>query len=486
MKGLWTLVHQKGNRPLLGWLEGGLALIFFSFSSSSFAQFSVSQFSPSPPHSISAGSIAVGDFNGDGMSDVIHVDSAGHVHVWLSQGDGKFEVKEFSMGPGHPETSPTLLLGDFDGDRRTDFLHISGGDYARIGTSKGDGTFAVRTFMPWPGYPMTSGRMMVGDFNGNKRTGVLHAHDADCAYIWTPGAASFEVKAFCPWPGYEMSTGAMLVGDFDGDGRSDVLHAISKSDRANIWYSKGDASFDVRSFSPWPGYDMDAGSWLVGDFNGDGRTDLMHVLPGTNGVNIWLSDARGTFTVTPFLPWPGYLIPDGQWFVGDFNNDGYDDVAHLIESEGRVAIWLSNRNGSFRVERFSPWPNYAVADGQWLTGDFNGDGSFDLLHGVQGTNYVNVWLSNLPSPLSASILICSLSKTPALGDCNRSNAVSVLDMREPFDNPIMCMMHGQAFLAGTEIGRRLEADERVKTICTRRISKLSRPAFGRVERPDEK
>ena len=74
MKGLWTLVHQKGNRPLLGWLEGGLALIFFSFSSSSFAQFSVSQFSPWSSYSISAGSMVMGDFNGDGKADVIHVD----------------------------------------------------------------------------------------------------------------------------------------------------------------------------------------------------------------------------------------------------------------------------------------------------------------------------------------------------------------------------------------------------------------------------
>lgn len=73
------------------------------------------------------------------------------------------------------------------------------------------------------------------------------------------------------------------------------------------------------------------------------------------------------------------------------------------------------------------------------------EGTLDLLHVVQGTNNVNVWLSNLPSPLIASMLICSLSNTPNLGDCNHNNAVAVLDMREPFDNPMMCMMHGQAW-----------------------------------------
>jgi hypothetical protein len=73
-----------------------------------------------------------------------------------------------------------------------------------------------------------------------------------------------------------------------------------------------------------------------------------------------------------------------------------------------------------------------------------------------------------PGPLSASVLVCSLSNTPALADCDRSNAVSVLDLREPFDSPIMCMMHGQAYLAGTEIGRQLAADEHVKIVCSRR------------------
>ena len=215
-------------------------------------------------------------------------------------------------------------------------------------------------------------------------------------------------------------------------------------DFVNIWYSNGDGTFDVRSFSPWPGYVMDTGSWLVGDFNGDGRSDLMHVLPGTNGVNVWLSDGRGKFKVMPILPRPGYVIPNGPWLVGDFNDDGHDDVVHVVESEGRVGIWLSNRDGTFRVETFAPWPNYAIPNGQWLTGDFNGDGSVDLLHAVEGTSYANVWLSNLPGPLSALVLVCSLSNTPALADCNRSNAVSVLDLREPFDSPIMCMMHGQA------------------------------------------
>jgi hypothetical protein len=153
--------------------------------------------------------------------------------------------------------------------------------------------------------------------------------------------------------------------------------------------------------------------------------------------------------------------------------------------EGGLALIFfslsSTSFAQFSVSQFSPSPSYSISAGPMMISDFNGDGMSDVIQ-VDRADVAHL----IEGQLTASILICSLSDTPALEDCNHSNAVSVLDMREPFNNPIMCMMHGQAFLAGTEIGRRLEADERVKIICTRRISKLSRPAFGRVERPDEK
>jgi hypothetical protein len=66
--------------------------------------------------------------------------------------------------------------------------------------------------------------------------------------------------------------------------------------------------------------------------------------------------------------------------------------------------------------------------------------------------------------LTAIILVCSIVITPELGDCNRTNAVLVLQLPEA-GNPVMCMMHGQAYLAATVMGRELRADERVKVIC---------------------
>ncbi len=77
--------------------------------------------------------------------------------------------------------------------------------------------------------------------------------------------------------------------------------------------------------------------------------------------------------------------------------------------------------------------------------------------------------------LTALILICSLATTPDISACNQSNAVDSLNVPEEFGNPVTCFMHGQAYLAQTELGRDIAENERVKVLCVR-----SRKATARM------
>jgi hypothetical protein len=75
--------------------------------------------------------------------------------------------------------------------------------------------------------------------------------------------------------------------------------------------------------------------------------------------------------------------------------------------------------------------------------------------------------------LTALVLICSAAVVSDLHDCTRGNANTVLRVPAEFGNPATCFMHAQAYLAGSSIGRELDANERVRIICVPRESVIA-------------
>jgi hypothetical protein len=184
------------------------------------------------------------------------------------------------------------------------------------------------------------------------------------------------------------TNGDVIIGPFDNSSimnycfNSSYNNALSATDRATIdsMYPKG-----------------------MVDFNGDGRTDV-GLLGGSgwNTLPVAFSTGTGSFSVTNqyvgnFDSWAA--TPNVKMIKGDFNNDGYTDVA-LTGGVGwaSVPVALSNGNGTFAVY------NYAIANfGAWastpgvkvISGDFNGDGRTDIaLTGGAGWASVPVAFSN--------------------------------------------------------------------------------------------
>lgn len=65
------------------------------------------------------------------------------------------------------------------------------------------------------------------------------------------------------------------------------------------------------------------------------------------------------------------------------------------------------------------------------------------------------------------VLICSLTITPDLRDCNRNNALEVVQVPEQYSMPASCFLYGQAYVAGTSIGEHLAENESVKVLCVK-------------------
>src|SRR5215211_7547033 len=113
------------------------------------------------------------------------------------------------------------------------------------------------------------------------------------------------------------------------------------------------------------------------DFNGDGRDDILWRDANTGAVSNWLATPVSSWTINDANAYA--VIPD-YWEilgVGDFNGDGRDDILWL-GYDGRLSVSHGTQAGGFIQ-------NAAVATlppAGWFissTGDFNGDGGSDIL-----------------------------------------------------------------------------------------------------------
>jgi len=363
-----------------------------------------------------------GDYTGDGRSDLLHlVNGADYAHPWVATGNGRFDVRTFRPWRGYAMPNGRWLNADLNGDDRMDVVHVvNNTDYVHPWLSRGDGTFNVRTFRPWRGYAMPNGPWLVADLNGDDRDDLVHVvRNTDYVHTWiSNGDGTFRVGTFRPWNGYAMPNGVWRVGDFDGDGRQDLVHAVQGRDVVHTWTSNGNGTFRVGTFRPWRGYSIPNGQWQVGDFNGDDRDDILHVVNRTDYVHTWLSRGNGTFDVGTFRPWRGYAMPNGIWRVTDLDEDGKDDVVHAVARTDYAHVWRSTTPHRFQVTTFSPWRGYAIPNGLWFAGDYDGDDKGDILHVVNGRNYVHPWLSRMPGP--NEMAVGGLEVTQSVQDMDHS------------------------------------------------------------------
>jgi Ca2+-binding RTX toxin-like protein len=159
------------------------------------------------------------------------------------------------------------------------------------------------------------------------------------------------------------------VGDFDGDGKSDILWRNTDTGVNTIWKSGNSAT--SQSVSPLTNQDWKVVG--VGDFDGDGKSDILW-RNSSSGVNaIWKSGNGATVQAVNTLS-------DMNWNVvgtGDYDGDGKADILWRNSASGVNAIWKSANSAT--SQSLSP-----LANQDWVVLD--GLESGDLLRGGAGAN----------------------------------------------------------------------------------------------------
>ena len=241
-------------------------------------------------------------------------------------------------------------------------------------------------------HPTGSNVAGVGDWTGNGTDGLLW-YNATTGEVdeWqlsdTQWAASVDLGTH---PGNYQIAG---VGHFTGSGVSDVLWTSASGNGVltDIWQLglNGQWTESISPGSHPAGYSV-AG---VGDWTGHGTDGILWYNSSTGDVDEWqLSGGKWTASVDLGAhPGSGWIIAG----VGDFNSDLVDDVLWThVNVDGTVStdIWELGSNGQW-ISSVSPGTHPAGYQVVGI-GDFNGDGTSDILWQNSTTGDVDEWLIN--------------------------------------------------------------------------------------------
>lgn len=347
-----------------------------------------------PPLAIAPSVIATADFNGDGFPDLVLGNyNTGTVllDVLLGNGDGSFTPV---ATPTAGQYTTSIAVGDYNGDGIPDLAAASLGDYTvTILLGNGDGTFRAGP----SSIPITAQDMVTSDFNGDGIADLATAEGYAVSIFLGKGDGTFTAAGKNSWPG--VNPLYLAAGDFNGDGLTDIA-VTDTAVRGTMFLllNKGDGTFAKTGPSPITG--LSVGGIAAGDLNGDGLLDLVlanYDGGSGNGVTVLLGKGDGTFQAPKLYG----ATPYGQRsvVVGDFNGDGIPDLGTGQEFGGASALLLGNGDGTFGDAIIGN--ANGQDDGYLAAADFNGDGFADL--GLPGAGVVNVLLAQPTESVTAAL-----------------------------------------------------------------------------------
>ena len=337
---------------------------------------------------VSHSSVACGDFNNDGKTDVLLTGADGSFtgicQIWQNGRHGVFTKLNASF-PGI--SSSAVARGDFDNDGRPDLLltGFAGVDansfpvyLSQVWRNLGNGTFAnIQAGLPG----VNTGAVALGDFDNDGNLDILltgYSSTGAVAQVWRNLGNGTFTNINVGLPGVFYSSVAW--GDYDNDGLPDILltgtsNGFGNTAISQVWRNLGNGSFTKISIG-LPGVLQGAVAW--GDFDRDGRLDILLTGNASTGAvsQVWRNLGNGSFTnLNAGLPG----VHQSSVALADYDNDGQLDIVlagAATQTNFICQVWRNTGNGVF-TNLNAGLPGFRSGSIAWA--DLDSDGRLDLL-----------------------------------------------------------------------------------------------------------
>jgi hypothetical protein len=323
------------------------------------------------------------------------------------------------------KTPTSVAIADVNLDEKPDII-VANGDDNTVSVLLGDGT---GKFAEAKGSPFSAGNspndICVFDLNGDGRPDLVFAnHDAKYLTVLLGDGHG----AFRPAPGSPVTvlsrphTHGVSVGEFNGDGKPDLVTDSWGENKVTVVFGDGRGGFSS------PGVQFGVGKRpyekvRVADLNGDGHADIITTNLDGDNITVLLGDGKGGFAEAPGSPFPAGKTPFGL-AIADLNGDGKFDLA-VVNYSGHadqpandgVTILIGDGKAGFRIMAGSPFPTGHAPAGI-AVGDVNGDGIPDVVTNNLASNDVSVLLGGKGT----------FRPTPPIAVGNKPYGVAVADL----------------------------------------------------------
>ncbi|HVP64221.1 MAG TPA: VCBS repeat-containing protein [candidate division Zixibacteria bacterium] len=337
-----------------------------------------------------SGSVALGDFNGDGKTDIaVSNFQSNSISVFLNQGNGTFSspiVTNLQIA----NSLGSIIAGDFNEDGKTDLIAatVSGPQVNLVLISNGDGTFTQKGSIPGS-FGFFSAR--VADLNGDKHLDLIAGGNGNMSVALGNGDGTFQSTTWLGNGPMPNTFFGVDVGDVNGDGKLDIVGLNYGYSTGNVDFFRGNGDGTFQPPSSISTTLTGPSAIALADFNGDGKLDaLIGYSPGSVSVSAGKGD--GTFDLSSATVL--YASGGGSGATVravDVNGDGQPDALMTDYASGIFTLVINKGHNIASGTTYS----YTFAAGlcDVAAADVNGDGILDIVLVNKNTNQISILLS---------------------------------------------------------------------------------------------